>query len=228
MRMNELKSADFRWEIFWENARKSCSARSHNIPNLPFTSATLPAISSAHLCPYSRMSSVVILAWAWRLETWEMRLLIIMLLFPFSLGCQRQGRQLLIAQERSAKDIIQGLKNDFDMNVHFGLRKMGINRRTGNFQFSERSFLGFWTPWKCWQTQVFCPRPCAKTSSLGAEILDEFATTTAHGHFKCRRRETSKMILEASVLVNLTQFFVYATEFLLSSEKQIGGGASRV
>lgn len=45
-------------------------------------------------------------------------------------SCQRNGRHLLMAQERSATDIIQGLKNDFDMNVHFGLRKIGLNRNT--------------------------------------------------------------------------------------------------
>ena len=31
-----------------------------------------------------------------------------------------------MAQERSAQDIIQGWKNDFDINVHFGLRKIGL------------------------------------------------------------------------------------------------------
>ena len=40
-------------------------------------------------------------------------------------GCARGGRTLL-AQERSAQDIIQSWKNDFDINVHFGLRKIGL------------------------------------------------------------------------------------------------------
>ena len=40
-------------------------------------------------------------------------------------GCNRGGRSLL-AQERSAQDIIQSWKNDFDINVHFGLRKIGL------------------------------------------------------------------------------------------------------
>ena len=48
-------------------------------------------------------------------------------------GCHRSGRHLImpVAQERSAQEIMMGFKNDFDMNVHFGLRKMGINRQTG-------------------------------------------------------------------------------------------------
>ena len=50
-------------------------------------------------------------------------------------SCQRTGRHLLMpgAQERSAQEIITGFKNDFDLNVYFGLRKIGINRETGKF-----------------------------------------------------------------------------------------------
>jgi len=40
-------------------------------------------------------------------------------------GCTR-GPRALLAQERSAQDIIQSWKNDFDINVHFGLRKIGL------------------------------------------------------------------------------------------------------
>ena len=48
-------------------------------------------------------------------------------------GCHRSGRHLImpVAQERSAQEIMMGFKNDFDMNVHFGLRKIGINRQSG-------------------------------------------------------------------------------------------------
>ena len=47
-----------------------------------------------------------------------------------AIGCNRSGRNLLV-EDRSAREIIQSFKNDFDMNVAFGLRKMGINRRSG-------------------------------------------------------------------------------------------------
>ena len=47
-----------------------------------------------------------------------------------AIGCNRSGRNLLV-EDRSAREIIQRFKNDFDMNVAFGLRKMGINRRSG-------------------------------------------------------------------------------------------------
>ena len=55
-------------------------------------------------------------------------------LAPAALGCHRGGRSLLItAQERTARaeEILQNLKYDFDLNVHFGLRKIGINPRSG-------------------------------------------------------------------------------------------------
>ena len=52
-------------------------------------------------------------------------LFIFIILCSFAKGCTRGGRGLM-AQERSAQDIIQGWKNDFDINVHFGLRKIGL------------------------------------------------------------------------------------------------------
>ena len=61
-----------------------------------------------------------------------------------AIGCNRSGRNLLV-EDRSAREIIQSFKNDFDMNVAFGLRKMGINRRSGKEKkhYSKRRLLGF-------------------------------------------------------------------------------------
>ena len=63
---------------------------------------------------------------------------VLVLILPILLGdlvdcCQRTGRHLLMpgAQERSAQEIITSFKNDFDLNVYFGLRKIGISRETG-------------------------------------------------------------------------------------------------
>ena len=63
---------------------------------------------------------------------------VLVFILPILLGdlvdcCQRTGRHLLMpgAQERSAQEIITSFKNDFDLNVYFGLRKIGISRETG-------------------------------------------------------------------------------------------------
>ena len=60
---------------------------------------------------------------------------VLVLILPIILVdcCQRTGRHLLMpgAQERSAQEIITSFKNDFDLNVYFGLRKIGISRETG-------------------------------------------------------------------------------------------------
>jgi hypothetical protein len=45
-------------------------------------------------------------------------------------GCRRNGRSLL-AQERSATEIFQDFRHDLNMNVDFGLRKIGINSKRG-------------------------------------------------------------------------------------------------
>lgn len=67
-----------------------------------------------------------------------LRLVLVLSIIPSVIwSCQRNGRHIIMAQERSASDIIQGLKNDFDMNVHFGLRKIGLNRNT------SKKFLGY-------------------------------------------------------------------------------------
>jgi len=64
---------------------------------------------------------------------------VLVFILPILLGdlvdcCQRTGRHLLMpgAQERSAQEIITSFKNDFDLNVYFGLRKIGISRETGS------------------------------------------------------------------------------------------------
>ena len=69
---------------------------------------------------------------------------VLLLILPILLGdlvdcCQRTGRHLLMpgAQERSAQEIITSFKNDFDLNVYFGLRKIGISRETG--KLSDRT-----------------------------------------------------------------------------------------
>ena len=69
---------------------------------------------------------------------------VLVLILPILLGdlvdcCQRTGRHLLMpgAQERSAQEIITSFKNDFDLNVYFGLRKIGISRETG--KLSDRT-----------------------------------------------------------------------------------------
>lgn len=57
-----------------------------------------------------------------------------------SKACHRAGRSLVRGQERSTmemvgmgmistKETIQSFKDDFDLNVHFGLRKIGINNK---------------------------------------------------------------------------------------------------
>ena len=68
-----------------------------------------------------------------------------------AIGCNRSGRNLLV-EDRSAREIIQSFKNDFDMNVAFGLRKMGINRRSGkrydveirNIHQVQTMIIGIW------------------------------------------------------------------------------------
>ncbi len=40
-------------------------------------------------------------------------------------GCRRGGRSLLM-QQRSAQEALVNLKNDFDMNLDFNLRKIGF------------------------------------------------------------------------------------------------------
>ena len=66
---------------------------------------------------------------------------VLLLILPILLVdcCQRTGRHLLMpgAQERSAQEIITSFKNDFDLNVYFGLRKIGISRETG--KLSDRT-----------------------------------------------------------------------------------------
>ena len=68
---------------------------------------------------------------------------VLVLILPIILVdcCQRTGRHLLMpgAQERSAQEIITSFKNDFDLNVYFGLRKIGISRETG--KLSDRTVL---------------------------------------------------------------------------------------
>ena len=74
----------------------------------------------------------------WTKMTQQIRILLLILpIFLVGDGCHRSGRHLImpVAQERSAQEIMMGFKNDFDMNVHFGLRKMGINRQTGESIF---------------------------------------------------------------------------------------------
>ena len=64
---------------------------------------------------------------------------VLLLILPILLvdSCQRTGRHLLMpgAQERSAQEIITSFKNDFDLNVYFGLRKIGISRETGKLSY---------------------------------------------------------------------------------------------
>ena len=66
-------------------------------------------------------------------------LIVIFVVINLAIGCQRSGRSL-IPQDRSAKEIIQTFRNDFNMNVAFGLRKMGIDRRSGKKTLIIRSY----------------------------------------------------------------------------------------
>ena len=56
--------------------------------------------------------------------------ILLFVIVNLAIGCHRSGRNLIV-QDRSAKEIFTSFKNDFDMNVAFGLRKMGIDRRSG-------------------------------------------------------------------------------------------------
>ena len=73
-------------------------------------------------------------------------LFIFIILCAGAKGCTRGGRGLM-AQERSAQDIIQGWKNDFDINVHFGLRKIGLG--SGGAGKKNEGVTDQKAPWCC-------------------------------------------------------------------------------
>ena len=83
---------------------------------------------------------------------------VLLLILPILLvdSCQRTGRHLLMpgAQERSAQEIITSFKNDFDLNVYFGLRKIGISRETGKLSDLTVLYSAVYSNFKFWDVKL--------------------------------------------------------------------------